>query len=106
MRVKITAASLLAPTVNAWRFYLDDQAVSPHTTKAFMSDLNLLAAYLPRQASADEVAAEIDAALAAAGAAGPQDMGKVMGILKPRLAGRADLGAVSAQVRARLAPKA
>lgn len=43
----ITARSLLAPTVNAWRFYLEDQAVSPHTTKAFLSDLNLLAAYLP-----------------------------------------------------------
>lgn len=43
----ITARSLFIPTINAWRFYLDDQGVSPHTTKAFLSDLNLLAAFLP-----------------------------------------------------------
>lgn len=63
----------------------------------------VLSAYMPQQASEAEVAAEIDAALAATGAAGPADMGKVMGVLKGRLAGRADLSAVSAQVRARLA---
>jgi hypothetical protein len=65
-------------------------------------ELDVLSAYLPAQASADEVAAEIDAAIAAVGAAGPQDMGKVMGVLKAKLAGRADLSAASAQVRARL----
>ena len=65
-------------------------------------ELDVLSAYLPAQASADEVAAEIDAAIAAVGATGPQDMGKVMGVLKAKLAGRADLSAASAQVRARL----
>ena len=65
-------------------------------------ELEVISAYLPAQAGADEIAAEIDAAVAAVGAAGPQDMGKVMGVLKPRLAGRADLSAVSAQVKARL----
>ena len=65
-------------------------------------ELEVLAAYLPKQAEPAEIAAEIDAAVAAVGAAGPQDMGKVMGVLKPRLAGRADLSAVSAQVKARL----
>ena len=65
-------------------------------------ELDVLAAYLPRQASADEVAAEVDSAIAASGAAGPQDMGKVMALLKVRLAGRADMSAVSGQVRARL----
>ena len=44
-----------------------------------------------------------DDAVAASGAAGPQDMGKVMGILKPKLAGRADMTAVSAQVKKALA---
>jgi len=63
----------------------------------------VLSAYLPKQADAAEVAAEIDAAVASTGAVGPQDMGKVMGVLKQRLAGRADLSAVSAQVKARLA---
>jgi len=65
-------------------------------------ELDVLAAYLPMQAGAEEVAAEVDAAIARSGASGPQDMGKVMGLLKGRLAGRADMAAVSAQVRARL----
>ena len=65
-------------------------------------ELDVLATYLPRQADAAEVAGEIDAAIAQSGAAGPQDMGKVMALLKARLAGRADMSAVSAQVRARL----
>ncbi len=66
-------------------------------------ELDVLCAYLPQQAGDDEIAAEIDAAIAATSAAGAQDMGKVMGVLKQRLAGRADLSKVSAQVRARLA---
>jgi uncharacterized protein len=68
-------------------------------------ELDVLATYLPSQAGSEEVAAEIDAAIAASGAAGPQDMGKVMGILKAKLAGRADLSAVSGQVRAKLASR-
>ena len=66
-------------------------------------EIEVLSAYLPQQASPAEVAAEIDAAIAASGATGPQQMGKVMGVLKQRLAGRTDLAAVSAQVKARLA---
>lgn len=65
-------------------------------------EVEVLSAYLPQQASAAEVAAEIDAAIAATGATGPQQMGKVMGVLKQRLAGRTDLSAVSTQVKARL----
>jgi len=66
------------------------------------AELQTLSEYLPRQAEAAEIAAEIDAAVAQVGAAGPQDMGKVMAVLKPKLAGRADLSAVSGQVKARL----
>lgn len=66
-------------------------------------ELGVLSAYLPSQADAAEVAAEIEAAIAATGAAGPQDMGKVMGVLKPKLAGRTDLSQVSASVKNRLA---
>ncbi len=66
------------------------------------AEVEVLSAYLPQQASAEEVAAAIDAAIAGAGATGPQDMGKVMGVLKSKLAGRTDLAAVSAQVKARL----
>lgn len=65
-------------------------------------ELDVLAGYLPQPASADELAAEIDAAIAATSAAAPQDIGKVMGVLKQRLAGRADLSKVSARVRERL----
>lgn len=43
----ITSQSLLGPTINAWRIYLNDQGSSPHTVKAFIGDLNLLASYLP-----------------------------------------------------------
>jgi len=67
------------------------------------AEIDVMSAYLPQQASAAEVAAEIDAAIAAAGATGPQQMGKVMAVLKQRLAGRTDLAAVSAHVKARLA---
>jgi len=66
-------------------------------------ELDVLSGYLPQQMSDDEIAAEIDAAIRATSAAGAKDIGKVMGVLKPRLAGRADLSKVSAQVRARLA---
>jgi uncharacterized protein YqeY len=63
------------------------------------AELAFLAAYMPAGLSDEEVAAEVAAAVTASGAAGPQDMGKVMGILKPKLAGRADMTAVSAQVK-------
>jgi uncharacterized protein YqeY len=63
------------------------------------AELTVLSTYMPAGLSDEEVAAEVAAAVAASGAAGPQDMGKVMGILKPKLAGRADMTAVSAQVK-------
>ncbi|GGI55553.1 GatB/YqeY domain-containing protein [Oxalicibacterium solurbis] len=66
------------------------------------AELAVLSAYMPAALSDDEVKAEVDAAVAATGAAGPQDMGKVMGILKGKLAGRADMTAVSALVKAAL----
>ena len=66
-------------------------------------ELSVLAGYQPEQASAGELEAAIAAAIAATGAAGASDMGKVMGVLKPKLAGRADMSAVSAMVKAALA---
>jgi uncharacterized protein YqeY len=66
------------------------------------AELTVLAAYMPEQLSPEAIAAEVAAAVAATGAAGPQDMGKVMGVLKPKLAGKADMTAVSAQVKAAL----
>jgi len=66
-------------------------------------ELGLLSSYLPKQLSDDEIASEITAVFAQTGAQGPSDMGKVMGLLKGKLAGRADMGKVSALVKAKLA---
>jgi len=65
-------------------------------------EISVLEAYMPKQLSEAEVGAIIDAAVAATGAKSPADMGKVMGVVKPQLAGRADMGRVSALVKGRL----
>ncbi|HJW54838.1 MAG TPA: GatB/YqeY domain-containing protein [Burkholderiaceae bacterium] len=67
------------------------------------AEVTVLSAYMPAALSDAEVQAEVQAAVAATGAAGPQDMGKVMAVLKPKLAGRADMTAVSGLVKAALA---
>jgi uncharacterized protein YqeY len=66
------------------------------------AELAILSGYMPAGLSDAEVQAEVTAAVAASGAAGPQDMGKVMAILKPKLAGRADMTVVSGFVKAAL----
>ena len=65
-------------------------------------EIEVLSAYMPTQMSADEIDAVIDAAIAETGAAGPAGIGKLMGVLKPKLAGRADMSLVSARVKAKL----
>ncbi len=67
------------------------------------AELALLQSYLPAQLSEAEIDAAIEAAIAEAGGGGAAAMGKVMGLLKPLLAGRADMGKVSARLKARLA---
>ena len=67
------------------------------------AETKVLQAYLPARLSAAEVQAEVKAIVAELGAAGPGDMGKVMGAAKQRLAGKADMGQVSAAVKAALA---
>lgn len=62
-------------------------------------EAELLQTYLPAGLSGEEIAAAVAAAVAETGAAGPGDMGKVMGVLKPRLAGRADMTEVSKLVK-------
>jgi uncharacterized protein len=68
------------------------------------AEIEVLSAYLPRQMSEAEVNAAIDSAIQTSGAAGAQEMGKVMAILKPKLAGRADMSRVSTLVKTKLAP--
>ncbi|MDZ7919647.1 GatB/YqeY domain-containing protein [Rhodoferax sp.] len=67
------------------------------------AEMKVLQTYLPQRMSADEVLAEVKAIVAELGAAGPGDMGKVMGVVKTRLAGKAEMGTVSAAVKAALA---
>ena len=66
------------------------------------AEIAVLQTYLPQPLTAAEIDALIADAIASTGAAGLPGMGKVMAVLKPKLAGRADLGAASAQVKARL----
>lgn len=68
------------------------------------AELALLQSYLPAALGEAELAQAIETAVAEAGAAGPQGIGKVMALLKPRLAGRADMTQVAALVKRRLAP--
>ena len=65
-------------------------------------EIEVLSGYMPQQLTEAEIAAEVAAAVAATGAKAMQDMGKVMALLKPKLAGRADMARVSALVKAKL----
>jgi hypothetical protein len=65
-------------------------------------EIGVLGGYLPQQMSEAEIAQAVAAAASEAGAAGVKDMGRVMALLKPRLAGRADMGKVSALVKTKL----
>ena len=66
-------------------------------------EISVIEAYLPKQLAQAEVEAIVAEAVRESGAKGPQDMGKVMALVKPKLAGRADIGKASALVKARLA---
>jgi uncharacterized protein YqeY len=82
-----------------------DAGRRPDLADAERAELAILNTYLPQQLSDGEIDAAVDAAIAAAratGAAGPALLGKAMAVLKPQLAGRADMAAVSAKVRERL----
>jgi uncharacterized protein YqeY len=106
------------------RIELDDQAVSATVEKLVKQrrdaatqyeaagraelaagerfEIEVLSSYLPAALSEPEIDAAVDLALTESGASGAADMGKVMALLKPRLAGRADMSTVSGKVRAKL----
>lgn len=67
------------------------------------AEIAVIERYLPEKLGEDEVLAAVDAAIAETGAKSPADMGKLMGVLKPALAGKADMGQVSKLVKQRLA---
>jgi uncharacterized protein YqeY len=66
-------------------------------------EVEVLTGYMPQALSPEEIQAAVAEAIAASGATSPQDMGKVMAALKPKLAGRADMSRVSGLVKAALA---
>jgi uncharacterized protein YqeY len=66
-------------------------------------EVAVLSAYMPQALSGEELTAMVNSAFSESGATSPADMGKVMAVLKPRVAGRADMGELSKLVRARLA---
>lgn len=66
-------------------------------------EITVLEEFMPQPLTEEEVAALIEGAITESGAAGMQDMGKVMGVLKPQIQGRADMGKVSGLVRSKLA---
>ena len=68
------------------------------------AELEVLTAYMPAGLSDEQIAAEVVAAVAASGAAGPQDMGKVMALIKPKMPKGTDMSAVSALIKKALTP--
>ncbi|MES9992866.1 MAG: GatB/YqeY domain-containing protein [Candidatus Thiodiazotropha sp.] len=66
------------------------------------SEIAIIEAYMPAGLSDEEISALIEGAIAETGAASMKDMGKVMGVLKPRMQGRADMGKVSGLVKQKL----
>jgi uncharacterized protein len=74
----------------------------PESAAKEKAELDLIQTYLPAALPAEELAALIEEAVKAVGAASPKDMGKVMGYLTPKVKGRADMGQVSAAVKAKL----
>jgi hypothetical protein len=67
-----------------------------------LAEIDVIQEFLPKQLSEDEIAELVDKAIADTGAKGMQDMGKLMGVLKPQLQGRADMGKVSGLVKSKL----
>ena len=80
-----------------------DSGGRPELAAAERAEIELLQTYMPEALSDGEVAAAIAEAVATTGAKAPSDMGKVMGVLKGKLAGKADMSKVSALVKAKLA---
>lgn len=106
-RIELTDAAILAIVDKMIKQRRDaiaqyEAAGRQELVEAEKFEIAVLQAYLPQQMNEAEIAAVIEQAITACGATGAQDIGKVMGILKPQLAGRADLGKVSGLVKARL----
>jgi uncharacterized protein YqeY len=80
-----------------------DAGGRPELSAAERAEIEILSGYMPQRLTEAEIEGLIDAAIAGSGGGGMAAMGKIMATLKPQLAGRADMGQVSAKVKARLA---
>ncbi len=80
------------------------EAGHPERASAELAEAAVIEGYLPAQLSDDELTALVTAAIAEAGASGPQAMGQVMKVVQPKVAGRADGGRTAAEVKRQLAP--
>ena len=106
-RVELDDAQVLAiidKQVKQRRESIDQYTAGGRTelAEAEQAEIDILSEFLPEQLGEDELEAMIDQAIADTGAASMADMGKVMGQLKPKVQGRADMKEVSAAVRAKL----
>jgi len=79
-----------------------EKAARAELAAAEKFEIGVLQGYLPSQLGETEIAAAVEGAIAEAGASGIKDMGRVMALLKPKLAGRAEMAKVSALVKAKL----
>ena len=106
-RIELTDADILAIIEKMLKQRRDSVAQYEAGGRQDLADvekfeIGVLSGYMPQQLSEAEIAAEVAAAITAAGAKAMQDMGKVMALLKPKLAGRADIAKVSSLVKAKL----
>lgn len=79
-----------------------EQANRPELAEVEQTEIGVLQEFLPKQLTEEEILALITKAISDTGAESMRDMGKVMGVLKPQLQGRADMGAVSGKIKAQL----
>ena len=107
-RVELDDAQVLAGLEKMVKQRRDSVAQYEAAGRADLADIEkaeivVVERYLPAQLGEAEILAAIETAIGETGASGPADMGKLMGVLKPRLAGQADMGEVSKLVKQRLA---
>ena len=107
-RIELDDAQVLATLDKMVKQRRDSVSQYEAASRADLADIEkaeivVIERYLPAKLGEAEILAAIDAAITETGASGPADIGKLMGALKPKLAGQADMGQVSALVKQRLA---
>jgi len=107
-RIELTDADVIGVVEKMLKQRRDSITAYEKADRADLAEIEkaevvILQAYLPKQLSEEEVVALLDKAIADTGAASMKDMGKVMGVIKPLVAGKADMGKISALIKSKLA---